>query len=137
MRNHIPIEEIPREIKMQLPIIPAEKYQKRGCRDCGYYAGSVKKGKRCLMKECVLVDEDELFHPVLKKMMTKLLLKSRIKGEQQELAKKRYQTMQSMFRDEIKEEEKKNDVCYACPYGKGRPCIGYCTDQLLKEMRKK
>lgn len=35
--------------------------------------------------------------------------------------------------DKKKQEMKKN--CEGCPYGKHAPCIGYCMDRLLKEMR--
>ncbi|MDO5392771.1 MAG: hypothetical protein Q4F24_17005 [Eubacteriales bacterium] len=131
MREHILNKEITREIKAELPVIPREMIKERGCSYCPYYAGTFQKRPRCLLAECAWDNENERFHPALRKMLPEYetaMEKARVKYEER---KKSYELLVSMFADELAQEERKKDECYGCVYGKCGPCIGICYKRIM------
>ena len=124
MRERIESKHVTKEIKSQMPVIPVEIVKERGCTFCPYYLGNYEKQPRCMMKTCAWDDENERFHPILRKLIPFYKEKME-KAEEKFLAmKKIYTTLLGMFDDEMKQEELEKDECYGCAYGKCGPCIG-------------
>ena len=68
MRERIESKHVTKEIKSQMPVIsPVEIIKERGCTFCPYYLGSYEKQPRCMMKNCAWDDENERFHPILRR----------------------------------------------------------------------
>lgn len=126
MRERIENKHVTKEIKEQMPVIPTDIMKERGCTFCPYYMGSYEKQPRCMMKTCAWDDEEERFHPLLRKLIPFYKEKME-KAEEKYLAvKKVYTTLLDMFAGEMKQEELEKDECYGGAYGKCGPCIGIC-----------
>ena len=126
MRERIKNKQITKEIRGQLPVITPAMFRERGCSYCPYYAGSYEKFPRCMMASCAWDDEEEHFHPLLRRLIPFYREKME-KAEEKYLAvKKVYTTLLDMFAGEMKQEELEKDECYGCAYGKCGPCIGIC-----------
>lgn len=131
MRKRIKNKQIPKEIKRKLPVIASVTFKARGCSYCPYYAGCFEKQPRCLMTNCAWDDEEERFHPVLRKMLPEFKRKMVKAEEKYEEEKKAYELLVSMFVEEIDQEAREKDECFNCCYGKGGPCIGICYKRLM------
>ena len=126
MRERIESKHVTKEIKSQMPVISPEIIKESGCTFCPYYLGSYEKKPRCMMKNCAWDDENERFHPILRRLIPFYKEKME-KAEEKFLAVKQiYTTLLKMFADEMKQEELEKDECYGCAYGKCGPCIGIC-----------
>lgn len=53
MRERIENKHVTKEIKGQMPVIPADMLKERGCTFCPYYLGSYEKQPRCVCYETV------------------------------------------------------------------------------------
>ena len=69
MRERIESKHVTKEIKSQMPVISPEIIKERGCTFCPYYLGSYEKQPRCMMKNCAWDDENERFHPILRRLI--------------------------------------------------------------------
>ena len=116
MRERIESKHVTKEIKSQMPVISPEIIKERGCTFCPYYLGSYEKKPRCMMKNCAWDDENERFHPILRRLIPFYKEKME-KAEEKFLAVKQiYTTLLKMFADEMKQEELEKDECYGCAY---------------------
>ena len=116
MRERIESKHVTKEIKSQMPVISPEIIKERGCTFCPYYLGSYEKQPRCMMKNCAWDDENERFHPILRRLIPFYKEKME-KAEEKFLAVKQiYTTLLKMFADEMKQEELEKDECYGCAY---------------------
>ena len=108
-----------RKSKSQMPVISPEIIKRKEVvRFCPYYLGSYEKQPRCMMKNCAWDDENERFHPILRRLIPFYKEKME-KAEEKFLAVKQiYTTLLKMFADEMKQEELEKDECYGCAYGK-------------------
>ena len=105
MRERIESKHVTKEIKSQMPVISPEIIKERGCTFCPYYLGSYEKQPRCMMKNCAWDDENERFHPILRRLIPFYKEKME-KAEEKFLAVKQiYTTLLKMFADEMKQEE--------------------------------
>lgn len=135
MKPCIKAKDIPRELKAELPAIPRTLSEERFCTICPYYAGVAGRSRRCMVCTCAWDVKKERFHPVLKKLLKSAKKEKKIAEEKFMEIKKRVETLESMFAEEIAEEERKKDKCYGCPYGRVQPCIGICYVDLLNRKR--
>ena len=69
MRERIESKHVTKEIKSQMPVIPVEIVKERGCTFCPYNLGNYEKQPRCMMKTCACDDEEEHFHPLLRRLI--------------------------------------------------------------------
>ena len=126
MRERIESKHVTKEIKSQMPVISPEIIKERGCTFCPYYLGSYEKQPRCMMKNCAWDDENERFHPILRRLIPILQREDgksggKVPGSETDL----YNSFKDVA-DEMKQEELEKDECYGCAYGKCGPCIGIC-----------
>ncbi len=131
MRERIKNKQISKEVKAMLPVISEENFKERGCSYCPYYAGTFEKMPRCLMAECAWDNEDERFHPALREMLPDFKARMEKAKAKYEEALQAYDTLFSMFKDEMKQEELEKDECFGCSYSKGTPCVGICYEKLM------
>ena len=132
MRPCVSANEIPRELKADLPVIPNHMCNERFCTICPYYAGVYLKKRRCMLVTCAWDDETESFHPALKKVLS-FIRKELVTLEKEYLEKKQtVEVLEQMFAKELQEEQRKADKCYGCPYGAAGPCIGICYADLTE-----
>jgi hypothetical protein len=132
MRERIANRKISKEVRGQLPVVPAVNFKERGCSYCPYYAGSYLKQPRCMMAVCGWDDEREIFHPILRQMLPELQEKMERAKAKYEEAKEDYDILLGMFAGEMQQEKLEQDRCYGCCYSKCGPCIGVCY-KALKE----
>jgi hypothetical protein len=132
MRERIANRKISKEVRGQLPVVPAENFKERGCSYCPYYAGSYLKQPRCMMAVCGWDDEKEIFNPLLRQMLPEFAEKMEKAKAKYEEAKEDYEMLLSMFAEEMEEEKRRQDKCYGCCYSKSGPCIGICYKSLKK-----
>lgn len=137
MRPCIKANEIPRELKKYLPVIPSVISEERACTICPYYAGPYSNSRRCMMMACAWDDDRERFHPVLKKMVTQATREFQKIEEEYLRRKEKMDTLNSMFADELADDERKKSKCYGCPYGRAKPCIGICYVDLQNYFKTK
>ena len=110
MRERIESKHVTKDIKSQMPVISPEIIKERGCTFCPYYLGSYEKKPRCMMKNCAWDDENERFHPILRRLIPFYKEKME-KAEEKFLAmKKIYTTLLGMFDDEMKQEEQEEII---------------------------
>lgn len=133
MKPCIKAKEIPREMKAMLPEIPRELREERFCTFCPYYAGIYAGARRCMVRTCAWDNEKRYFHPALREFLNRTR-EVVIEAERKYMeTKKRMETLESMFAEELAEEERKEDKCYRCPYGRALPCIGICYADLTRK----
>ena len=124
--------DIPLDIKKRLPFLTEEKMFRNDCKVCLYYGGL----HHCMLSHCICDEkygDNIYFHPELKKMIPRIQADLAY-GLVEDIprAQNTLNTLNKMFEKEIFEEDKKNDECYDCPYGKHSPCIGFCLKNILK-----
>ena len=123
-------KEISKEIKGKLPVIDEETFKEHFCSICPYYAGRIEKVPHCMQARCAWDDDEERFSPVLMEMMP-IFAEELQKTEEKYLnAKHKFDVIQLMFEQEVKEERRRKDPCYECAYGTHAPCIGFCYKQM-------
>lgn len=133
MRERIRNNQITKEVRAELPAISPEMVKERGCTFCPYYAGPYEKKGRCMMAICAWDDDSERFHPQLRSLIPVYKAKMEKAKEKYETEKTAYETLMSMFAQEMKEEAERNDECYDCTYRKCGPCIGICYKNLMSK----
>lgn len=131
MRDRISNRQITQEVRGQLPVITPEMFRERGCSYCPYYAGSYVKKPRCMMAGCAWDDEEEHFHPALRRMLPDFKAKMEKAKEKYEESLAAYETLYGMFAAEMEQEKLAQDECYGCPYARSGPCIGVCYKKLM------
>ncbi|MDO4650256.1 MAG: hypothetical protein Q4B26_16575 [Eubacteriales bacterium] len=130
MRPCLEAKEIKREIKGQLPEIDELIFREHFCAECPYYAGREEKRARCMLKHCAWDVEEEIFSPILRRMIP-VIEEEYVKAEEEYLElKRRKEIVHKMFEKELLREKRKKDPCYKCAYGKHAPCIGFCYKQM-------
>ena len=132
MKPCIKANEIPRELKEMLTSIPYVLSEERFCTCCLYYAGKIGQARRCMVCRCAWDNEKVRFHPVLRTLLKNTRKEYREVEEKYLEKKKKVEILESMFAEEIAEEQRKKDKCYGCPYSREKPCIGICYVDLLK-----
>lgn len=130
MRSCLTVKEIPRDIRLKLPVIPKEMVRERACNYCPYHAGAIAKQHRCMLGQCAWDDTKEFFHPVLRELIPVLKFRLEKSKELYEEAQRQYNLVMEMFAEELELEALQKDECYECPYSKGSPCIGVCWKKL-------
>lgn len=136
MRPCINSSDIPKEMKGDLPVIADNICKERFCTICPYYGGVYQKKRRCMLVSCAWDDASEIFHPSLKRMIS--FAKEECSNAEKNYLekKKRVEILEQMFAKELREDRKKKEKCYGCPYGAVQPCIGICYADLAGGGRK-
>lgn len=130
MRPCLKAKDITKDVKRKLPIINELTFKEHFCSDCRYYAGRVDRVAHCMLKECSWDDEEEIYSPVLKKMLPIFEADYQKIRKKYNEAKARKEAIEQIFTKELEAEKRKNDPCNTCCYKTHAPCIGFCYLQM-------
>ena len=130
MKECLNAKQIPKMIKVKLPVIEEEIFKEHFCTECPYYAGRGEKLPRCMKKACAWDNDEVSFSKELMELLPIIEEEYQIQEQKYLEVKRTREIILDMFAKEFAFLEKQKDPCYGCSFGKHAPCIGFCYKQM-------